>query len=73
MGLAVVVDGGRVVGPLDVRIHEVEPRLAKDDVEPLEGGDMELVGVDVGPEREAGWEKEGAGLDRAVSQMDDVG
>ena len=51
--LAVVVDRHGVVTPRDAGLEAVEPRLAKDGIEAVEGGSVEGVGVGIGGEGEA--------------------
>ena len=71
---AVVWDGHGVGAPRDGGLKTVEPWLAKDGVEALEGGDVESGVVGVGGQREglAGEEK-GTVLGGAIGEMDDVG
>ena len=74
MQAAVVWYGHGVGAPRDGGLKTVEPGLAKDGVEALEGGDVESGVVGVGSQRErlAGEEK-GAVLGGAVGEVDDVG
>ena len=73
MVLAVVVDGHRIVTPRDAGLEAVEPWLAKDGVEAVEGGGVEGVSIRVGREGEAlPREEEGAGLSGAIDVADDV-